>query len=89
MRQKFASENEADTISILDIPKDEAIRVINDLENQMRKVAKELDFERAAILRDQIVDLRRDLSDSDSIQGLNLLSSMRKDTKRPSKRSRV
>ncbi len=89
LRQTFASENETDTISILDIPKDEAIRVINDLENQMRKVAKELDFERAAILRDQIVDLRRDLSDSDSIQGLNLLSSMRKDTKRPSKRSRV
>jgi excinuclease ABC subunit B len=89
LRQTFASENETDTISILDIPKDEAIRVINDLENQMRKVAKELDFERAAILRDQIVDLRRDLSDSDSIQGLRLLSSMRIDMKRPSKRSRV
>ena len=55
----------------------------------MRKVAKELDFERAAILRDQIVDLRRDLSDSDSLQGLSLLSSMRKETKQSSKRSRV
>ena len=89
LRQTFAIDSEKDAISIVDIPKDEAIRVINDLENQMRKVAKELDFERAAILRDQIVDLRRDLSDSDSLQGLSLLSSMRKDTKQSSKRSRV
>ena len=55
----------------------------------MRKVAKELDFERAAMLRDQILDLRRDLSESDSMQGLALLSSMRKKTKQSSKRSRT
>ncbi len=89
LRETFANEKETDVISIVDIPKDDALRVINDLEKQMRKVAKELDFERAAILRDQIVDLRRDLSDSDSLESLSLLSSMRKSTKRPSKRSHV
>tara|TARA_B100000700_G_C15062810_1_gene867078 strand:+ start:12464 stop:14554 length:2091 start_codon:yes stop_codon:yes gene_type:complete len=89
LRETFANEKETDVISIVDIPKDDALRVINDLEKQMRKVAKELDFERAAILRDQIVDLRRDLSDSDSLESLSLLSSMRKSTKRPPKRSHV
>ena len=88
LRKTFPNENDKDMVSIIDIPKDEAMRVINDLENQMRKVAKELDFERAAMLRDQILDLRRDLSESDSMQGLALLSSMRKKTKQSSKRSR-
>jgi excinuclease ABC subunit B len=40
------------------LPKDEIKRVITELENQMRAAAKELEFERAAALRDQILDLR-------------------------------
>ncbi len=41
------------------IPKDEALRLIKDLESQMRTAAKQLEFEKAAQLRDQIIEVRR------------------------------
>jgi excinuclease ABC subunit B len=41
------------------IPKDEAARLVKDLEFQMKVAAKELEFEKAAKLRDQIVELKR------------------------------
>jgi excinuclease ABC subunit B len=41
------------------IPKDEALRLIKDLEAQMRTAAKQLEFEKAAQLRDQIIEVRR------------------------------
>jgi excinuclease ABC subunit B len=42
-----------------ELPRDEAVRLIKDLEAEMRRAAKELEFEKAATLRDQIVELRR------------------------------
>ncbi len=45
------------------MPRDEAMRMIKELEAQMRRAAKELEFERAAALRDQIVELRRAMLD--------------------------
>ena len=42
------------------ISKDEVMRLIKDLEAQMRKAAKNLEFEKAALLRDRIIELRRD-----------------------------
>ncbi len=42
-----------------DLPKDDILRLIKDLESQMRSAAKNLEFEKAALLRDQIVDLRK------------------------------
>jgi excinuclease ABC subunit B len=45
------------------LPKAEIKRVISELENQMRASAKELQFERAAALRDQILELRAILAD--------------------------
>jgi excinuclease ABC subunit B len=44
---------------ITQIPRDELTRMIKDLESQMKTAAKELEFEKAALLRDQIVELRR------------------------------
>lgn len=41
------------------IPKDEALRLIKDLESQMRTAAKQLEFEKAAQLRDQVIEIRR------------------------------
>ena len=41
---------------------DELHRIIRDLETQMREAARALEFERAALLRDQIVELRRTLA---------------------------
>ena len=46
-------------VAIAAMPKDEAMRLVKDLESQMRRAAKELEFEKAAALRDQIVELRR------------------------------
>ena len=48
-------------IAIADLPRDEAVRMIKDLEAQMKRAAKELEYEKAAQLRDQIVELRRAL----------------------------
>jgi excinuclease ABC subunit B len=42
------------------ISKDEVIRVIKDLESQMKKAARNLEFEKAALLRDRIIELRKD-----------------------------
>lgn len=58
------------------IPKDEIARLIKDLESQMKKAAQNLEFERAALLRDQIVDLRRELVGDE--EGLKELSIMRR-----------
>jgi excinuclease ABC subunit B len=41
------------------IPKEDALRLIKDLESQMRTAAKQLEFEKAAQLRDQIIEVRR------------------------------
>ena len=45
------------------IPKHELARLIKELERQMKAAAQALEFEKAALLRDQIYDLRRELSD--------------------------
>src|SRR5438067_10193805 len=42
------------------LPPDEIERLIKDLERQMKKAARDLQFERAAELRDRLVALRRD-----------------------------
>ena len=44
------------------IPKDELERLIKSLEQQMKSAAKSLEFEKAALLRDQIIELRRALA---------------------------
>jgi len=41
-----------------EMPKDELARLIKDLESQMKEAAKQLEFERAAALRDEVVQLR-------------------------------
>jgi len=44
---------------IADVPKEELTRMVKDLESQMKAAAKNLEFEKAALLRDQVVELRR------------------------------
>ncbi len=44
---------------IADVPKEELTRMVKDLEAQMKGAAKNLEFEKAALLRDQVVELRR------------------------------
>jgi excinuclease ABC subunit B len=52
-----------------DLPKEEVMRMIKELESQMKVAAKGLEYERAALLRDQIVELRREIHD-DTPEGL-------------------
>jgi excinuclease ABC subunit B len=42
-----------------DLPKEDILRLIKDLERQMKTASKKLEFEKAALLRDQITDLRK------------------------------
>ena len=42
------------------VPADEIARLIKELETQMKKAAKNLEFEKASLLRDRIVELRKD-----------------------------
>ena len=54
-----AADGKAVAVALAGIPKDEALRLIKDLESQMRAAAKQLDFEKAAQLRDQVIEIRR------------------------------
>ncbi|CAN5787072.1 excinuclease ABC subunit UvrB [soil metagenome] len=44
---------------IAHIPRDELMRMVKDLESRMKTAAKNLEFEKATLLRDQVVELRR------------------------------
>ncbi len=47
------------------IPEEEVERVLDELEAQMRAAAQNLEFEKAALIRDQILELRQDLRQQD------------------------
>ena len=53
------AEGQSPAAVLSGIPKDEALRLIKDLESQMRAAARQLEFEKAAQLRDQIIEVRR------------------------------
>jgi len=48
------------------MPKDEMMRMLKELESQMKAAAKALEFERAAALRDQVIELRKAMVDDES-----------------------
>jgi excinuclease ABC subunit B len=53
------------TFSAATLPKDELHRMIKDLEAEMKAAAKALEFEKAAMLRDQVVELKQVLAEKD------------------------
>jgi excinuclease ABC subunit B len=69
--RKVAEERDVYTVggSVADEPvtKDELTKVIKDLEKQMKQAAKDLEFEKAAALRDQVIELRRTLALTEEI----------------------
>jgi excinuclease ABC subunit B len=56
-----ARDGKSIAVALAGIPKDDTLRLIKDLEFQMREAAKQLEFEKAAQLRDQIIELRRSM----------------------------
>jgi excinuclease ABC subunit B len=62
-RLRIAEEPASQYTTAADLPRDELTRLVRELEGQMKNAARDLEFERAAALRDQIVELRRELID--------------------------
>ena len=58
-RVKAIAETRTPYVVQGDIPKDDLARLIKDLESQMKTASRNLEFEKAALLRDQIIDLRK------------------------------
>ena len=57
IRKEAVAEVE-EGVTLEQLPKDELARLIREMEKQMKRAAKELEFEKAALLRDQIFELR-------------------------------
>ncbi len=58
---KKAAAEETGIAAPQDIPTDELEHIISELEDQMRTAAADLEFERAALIRDQVKELRETL----------------------------
>jgi excinuclease ABC subunit B len=59
----LAEERATYTASTKEMSKDDILRVIKDLERQMKEAAHNLEFEKAALYRDEMLDLRKLLPD--------------------------
>ncbi|MFQ6015078.1 MAG: excinuclease ABC subunit UvrB [Anaerolineae bacterium] len=64
-RVRAVAEERAEYRVPAEIPKHELARLIKDLEKQMKIAATALEFEKAALLRDQIFELRRAMEDEE------------------------
>ncbi|MBE0479419.1 MAG: excinuclease ABC subunit UvrB [Dehalococcoidia bacterium] len=58
---KVVAEARAHYAAVSTMPRDEIARLIKSLEAQMRTAARNFEYEKAALIRDQILDLRKEL----------------------------
>ena len=59
-RSTYDTTQSSDNLGVIaELAPEELDRLIRDLERQMKEAAKQLEFEKAALLRDQIIELRR------------------------------
>ena len=65
LASRFVAEPKADyrVEGAASLPKDELLNIIPELEKQMKEAAQNLEFEKAAILRDQVYELRAVLAE--------------------------
>ncbi len=56
--EQFVSEEKAVYTTAAELPKPELSKMIIEMENQMKEAAQNLEFEKAAMLRDQVKELR-------------------------------
>lgn len=59
---RTVTEAKPEYITGEEIPREEISRLIKNLESQMKAAAKDLEFEKAALLRDRIVELRKSIT---------------------------
>ena len=78
---------DADTIKVAEITAEELYNKIEELDRQMKAAAKQLEFEKAAKLRDQLGELRQQWSDMHSV-GDSKLKKPRKNSKKQSPKSK-
>jgi excinuclease ABC subunit B len=62
---RAVAEERAEYVIARDLPQEEVTHLIDQLEKQMKTAAAELEFEKAAMLRDQIYELRQTLEDGE------------------------
>ena len=67
VRRQAAPDQEAG-LTLAQLPEDELARLIRELEKQMKAAAQDLEFEKAALLRDQIFELRAALSEKEQAE---------------------
>jgi len=65
-RVRKVADERAPYVVSREMPKDELARLIKELEKQMKASAAELEFEKAAVLRDQIFELRQQMKEMDT-----------------------
>jgi excinuclease ABC subunit B len=65
------AEERPSYMTTAELPKDEVNRMIKELEKQMKMAAQALEFEKAALLRDQIVELRQIMVLKEAGKGLD------------------
>ncbi len=65
VRQRTAPEQDRG-LSLAQLPRDELARMIRELRAQMESAADELEFEKAALLRDRVFELREVLRDKEA-----------------------
>ena len=56
-----------EAVSPVTMPREELVKLIDAMENQMQVAAENLEFEKAAVLRDQVFDLKAVLADRDNL----------------------
>lgn len=56
------------TKSVTDMPRNELQKIINEMEKQMKEAAKNLEFERAAALRDEMYELKTLLAEDEKLK---------------------
>jgi excinuclease ABC subunit B len=67
VRREAAPEAEPE-LGLARLPKDELARMIRELKKQMKAAADNLEFEKAALLRDRIFELRQVLEDKEAAE---------------------
>ena len=63
-QKQLVAEEVATYEAVAGLPRDEVIRLARRLERDMGRAARELQFEKAALLRDQLIELRKAMAES-------------------------